>query len=190
MKMKILKPRGVAPQTRRASRQRFSVAQRSSKPRLEPAPTLLRIKSILVPIDFSAPSRKALSYAVSFAQQFGAKLNLLHAVEPIGRAAFVTALPLAMDKDKTKILSKGRLEHMLKEEAVEPQLVGKILVDYGQAFQLIVDAARLLKTDLIIMSTHGYSGLQHVLLGSTTERVVRHAPCPVLVVRENEHEFI
>ena len=66
----------------------------------------------------------------------------------------------------------------------------KALVRYGRSFHEIAEAARTLKVDLIILSTHGYTGLKHALLGSATERVVRHAPCPVLVVREREHEFV
>lgn len=60
----------------------------------------------------------------------------------------------------------------------------------GRAYDEIAAAARDENADLIVISTHGYTGLKHVLLGSTTERVVRHAPCPVLVIRQHEREFI
>ena len=95
-----------------------------------------------------------------------------------------------MENEKVMAAAKGQLEHTIKEQALDRYLVERTVVDYGRSFQLIVDSARMLKVDLIIISTHGYTGLKHVLLGSTTERVVRHAPCPVLVVREGEHEFI
>jgi nucleotide-binding universal stress UspA family protein len=72
---------------------------------------------------------------------------------------------------------------------VEP-LVEKYLVRNGRSFHEIVSAARSLKSDLIVISTHGRTGLSRALLGSTTERVVQHAPCPVLVVRPNEREFL
>ena len=72
----------------------------------------------------------------------------------------------------------------MKQAGVNPKLVEKLLVRFGRSYHEIAEAARTLKVDLIIISTHGYTGLKHAFLGSTTERVVRHAPCPVLVVRE------
>jgi len=166
------------------------VARPESRTRAKTDPALLRIKSILVPIDFSTASKKALQYAVPFARQFGAKLTLLHVVEPVATPDFANSFPLMMENDKVKAASRGQLEHIIKEQAIAPKLVEKTLVRFGRSFHEIADAARTLKVDLIIISTHGYTGLKHALLGSTTERVVRHAPCPVLVVREREHEFV
>ena len=149
-----------------------------------------RIKSILVPIDFSIPSKKALAYAVPLAEQFGAKLTLLHVVESLATPDFVKSFPLMMENEKVTAACQGQLEHIIKEQAIDPRLVEKALVRHGRAFREIAEAARTLKVDLIVISTHGYTGLKHVLLGSATERVVRHAPCPVLVVREQEREFL
>jgi universal stress protein A len=149
----------------------------------------LQIKYILVPIDFSAPSKKALDYAVPFAEQFGAKLTLLHVVEPVATPDFANSFPLMMEKDKLMTECKAQLQLLVKQHAIDPKLVEKTLVRQGRSFHEIADAARTLKTDLIIMSTHGYTGLKHALLGSTAERVVRHAPCPVLVVRPREEKF-
>jgi universal stress protein A len=153
-----------------------------------PFPSLLRIRSILVPIDFSASSRKALDYAVPFAEQFGAKLTLLHVVEPIASSDF--GFPLMMESGKIMAACKGKLELLAKQKAINPKILERAVVSEGRAFHEIARAAKNLKVDLIIISTHGYTGLKHALLGSTTERVVRHAPCPVLVVREDEHEFV
>jgi nucleotide-binding universal stress UspA family protein len=133
---------------------------------------------------------KALAYAAPFAEQFGAKLILLHVVEPLGTPDFAKAFPLVMENDKVMAACKGQLEQIVKEQAIDPTLVEKTLVRQGRSFHEIADAARTLKADLIVISTHGYTGLKHVLLGSATERVVRYAPCPVLVVREHEHEFL
>ncbi len=149
-----------------------------------------QIKSILVPIDFSAPSGKALDYAVPFARQFGAKLTLLHVIEPVATPDFAKSFPLTIENDKAMAALKARLEMLVKQKAIEPQTVEKTLVRQGRSFHEIADAAQTLKVDLIIISTHGYTGLKRTLLGSTTERVVRHAPCPVLVVREREREFL
>jgi universal stress protein A len=143
----------------------------------------LNIKSILVPLDFSIESKKALAYAISFARQFGAKLTLLHVVEPIPETV------LAMENEKVMENCKRALALVVKANRIEQNLMEKILVRYGRSFNEIAEAARTLKIDLIIIATHGYTGLKHVFLGSTTERVVRHAPCPVLVVRSHEHEF-
>jgi nucleotide-binding universal stress UspA family protein len=153
-------------------------------------PALLQIKSILVPIDFSPSSEKALAYAVVFARQFGATLTLLHVVESVATPDFAKSFPLVMENDRVMTECQQHLERVLKDLQIEPKLVEKTLVRQGPSYHEIAEAARTLKADLIILSTHGYTGLKHALLGSTTERVVRHAPCPVLVVREREHEFV
>jgi len=155
-----------------------------------PVPASIQIKYILVPIDFSAPSKKALDYAVPFAEQFGAKLTLLHVVEPVASPDFANSFPLMMENDKVMAACKAQLQSLVNQKTIDPKLVEKTLVRQGRAFHEIADAARTLKTDLIIISTHCYTGLKHALLGSTAERVVRHAPCPVLVVREREREFV
>jgi len=145
------------------------------------------IREILVPIDFSEPSKKALKYAVAFATQFGAQLILLHVIEPTAQGFPYPAL--ALENDQVKATMKRRLEGLCKYETTNPRLIQKAAVTHGRAFQEVVRAARGLQVDLIIMATHGYTGIKHVLLGSTTERVVRYAPCPVLVVREKEESL-
>jgi universal stress protein A len=147
------------------------------------APPVFRLRKILVPIDFSDCSKKALDYAIPFARQFGAELNLLHVVEPY------PAIPEMAPYDAENI-EDGRLEL----EALRKDLgnVGpcSTLVRKGAPPTEITSAARDLDADLIIISTHGRTGLSRVFLGSTAERVVRSAPCPVLIVRECEREFV
>lgn len=145
----------------------------------------LRIKSILVPLDFSPSSKKALDYAVIVARQFKAKLTFLHVVEPAGTPDFAASFSLVMEDDKLMVAAKKELENVIEAARVPRGLVEKILVRFGRSFHEITEAARTRKADLIIISTHGYTGLKHALLGSTTERVVRHASCPVLVVRQH-----
>jgi nucleotide-binding universal stress UspA family protein len=166
------------------------VARRGAETDIELVPALLQMKSILVPIDFSPSSEKALAYAVAFARQFGAKLTLLHVVEPVATPDFAGSFPWMMENDKVMAECQRHLDRVLKDLQIESNLLEKVLVRQGRSFHEIADAARTLKADLIILSTHGYTGLKHALLGSTTERVVRHAPCPVLVVREQEKEFV
>lgn len=166
-------------------------------PAVQLVPAVLNIKSILVPIDFSAESEKALVYAVPFAREFGAKLTLLHVVEPIHPMDLRKSFPdvaksftPVMEKDKVMAECEQHLARVVKDIEIEPELVENVAARYGRAFNEITDAARAAKADLIIISTHGHTGLEHVLLGSTVERVVRHAPCPVLVVRPRQHEFV
>jgi len=143
----------------------------------------LGIKSILVPTDFSGPSESALTHALALARQLGARLTLLHVVEPIATTDFEAAFPLVIENEKAKKFCEGVLTQTAEKFEIEPELLEKKLVRFGRPFNEIANAARTLKVDLIIIATHGYTGLKHTFLGSTAERVVRHAPCPVLVVR-------
>ena len=72
---------------------------------------------------------------------------------------------------------------------MEPKFLKDVVVQVGTAFEVITNTARDCEIDLIVLTTHGKTGLKHAFMGSTAERVVRHAPCPVLVVRKREHEF-
>lgn len=182
--------------TRIASRTARAVSRVRARPTFSPhvktasdAPGL-KLESILVPTDFSAPSTKALRYAVALAAQFGAKLTLLNVVEPIGATPDFAYNPLVLDNEKVMAASKDGLKRLIKQQGIDAALVEKTLVRQGVPFNEISAAAAALKADLIVIATHGYTGLKHVFLGSTTERVVRHAPCPVLVVRKEEREFI
>jgi nucleotide-binding universal stress UspA family protein len=149
-----------------------------------------KLKQILVPVDFSGPSQKALQYALPLAKKFGAKITLLHVVEPVIYPESVVVPPeleemnLHLMKD-----SRERLE-LLRRTTVDPAISSKPKVLLGKPWQEIVNAARSIPADLIIVATHGYTGLKHFFIGSTAERVVRHAPCPVLTVREREHDFV
>jgi nucleotide-binding universal stress UspA family protein len=89
-----------------------------------------------------------------------------------------------MEDDRLMAAAKKELERATKAARIPRGTVEKLLVRFGRSFHEITEAARTRKVDLIIISTHGYTGMKHALLGSTTERVVRHAPCPVLVVRQ------
>jgi nucleotide-binding universal stress UspA family protein len=139
-------------------------------------------RSILVPIDFSAASRHALKYAVPLARQAGAKLILLYIVEPIATPDFAY-FPLVMENDKIVAAGYAQLKKVCAQEKIDPASIEKLLVRDGVAHHEITQAARTLKADLIVIATRGNTGLKQVVMGSTAERVVRHAGCPVLVVR-------
>ncbi len=143
------------------------------------------IKKVLVPIDFSDYSKSALKYAVSFVKQFNAELILIYVVEPViyppdfsmGQIA-IPSVDLEMDKRAVEELSK------LARKEIPADLKVKTLVKTGKPFIEIIETAAEENTDLIIIATHGHTGVEHILFGSTAEKVVRKAPCPVLTLRE------
>lgn len=139
-------------------------------------------KKILVAVDFSEPSKKALQHAVSLANLYGAELCLAHVVEP---ASFMHDMSNVMvSKSNKEIAAEARASLLTCADANVPSSVPvRTEVRVGKPFNEISELAQKLKADLIVIATHGYTGLKHVMLGSTAERVVRHAPCPVLVVR-------
>jgi len=152
---------------------------------------VITIRRILHPTDFSDSSRHALTYAISFAQEYGAELYLLHVVEEVARAMYFDMLqtpPLAEIMADIAAQANTALRELLPEECE-----GKLQVDYivrtGAPFLEIVRCAEEIKADMIVCGTHGRTGLKHVLFGSVAERVVRKAPCPVLSVRHPEYKF-
>jgi nucleotide-binding universal stress UspA family protein len=148
-----------------------------------------RLKRILVPIDFSACSKKALRYAIPFAEQFKASLTLLYVVQVNYAVGELGAIDVSMLEGEMRQQAAQRLSGLVEDE-VRKRVPVEAMVRTGRPVAEIVRAARELEADLIIVSTRGYTGLKHVLLGSTAENVLRHAPCPVLAVREHGREFI
>ncbi len=153
-----------------------------------PEGTAFRLKKILVPVDFSACSNKALQYAQPFAKQFGADLILLYVVEPYLPVPEMTTVD--WDLIASRMREGGEAELAKIKATVPPEISATTELRVGTPAVEVVRAAKDLDADLIIISTHGRTGLAHVFLGSTAERIVRHASCPVLVVREREHEFV
>jgi universal stress protein A len=152
------------------------------------AASALKLKRILVPIDFSECAAKAVDYAAVFAEHFQAKLILLHVVEPAVYPENFLVLPLPLDETNQNLVetARERLDGLARKR-IGHKVPVETLVRAGRACSEIPDTARALGADLIIIGTHGYTGLKHALLGSTAERVVRHAACPVLTVRHPEH---
>jgi universal stress protein A len=146
------------------------------------SPSAIKVKEILVPTDFSEDSKKALEFARKFAEQFDARLTLLYVMEPVFYPDFAYT-PLLVENDRLVEAAEKEIAALPARNGIPEKLLRKTLVRTGVPFREITDAARTLKVDMIIISTHGRSGLTRALLGSTTERVVRHAHCPVLVVR-------
>ena len=154
----------------------------------------MKVKRILAPIDFSPDSEKALKYALRLAQQFGAQVVLFHVTEPQAYMGEYMPPGAMVDWDAS-VLQKASeklttTEAALVVAAEDRQVETECHLGTGVAHHEIVQAAQTLEIDLIVISTHGRTGLRHMLMGSTAERVVRHATCPVLVVREKEHDFV
>ncbi len=149
----------------------------------------ITLKSILVPVDFSECSEKALLYARGFAKQFGARIVLLHVVELSYSYADMAIFDYSSLEKDLRQGAETRLRSLAKgvEKDGTPTTVE---IRLGRPARAVAEIAKELATDLIVISTHGYTGLKHALLGSNAETIVRHAPCPVLVVRPQEHEFL
>lgn len=148
------------------------------------------LRTILVPVDFSGHTAKALAYARAFREQFGARLVIVHVVEPTVVPDNFGIIPPAYE-EMNGLLRQAAVERLgaLAGDGGEAK-EADTLVCVGRASWEIVRLAREQGADLIILATHGHTGLKHVLLGSTAEYVVRHAPCPVLTVRQREQDFV
>jgi universal stress protein A len=150
----------------------------------------ISIKKILTPTDFSAPSGQAFHYALRFAEEFGSELILLHILEPAISSAF-SGLPAAPAFSEDEMASAERNLQALVNSARGAGVAGaRSAVRTGVATHEIVEAAKDLDVDLIVIATHGFTGWKHFAIGSTAEGVARAASCPVLVVREKEHDFV
>ena len=137
----------------------------------------------LVPVDFSNYSASALDYAIDLAKKLGARITLVHVIHamPLGVPEAGVALPVSYWQE-----IETEVSQMLEEQRKRIQhagLRGETVVAHGVPFQEIIKVAKAKNADLIIMGTHGRTGISHILLGSVTEKVLRLAPCPVLVTR-------
>jgi len=166
----------------------------SPRPDMKKAPDrgpLFRLKTILAPVDFSDYSAKALDYVRAFTRQFGAEVILIHVVEPTVIPDNFGIVPPSYEEISSALVkaAEGRMKELVRGLSDASDAV-RSLVRTGRAPWEIVRAAEEVEADLIIITTHGYTGLKHVLMGSTAELIVRHAPCPVLTVRDPEHDFV
>jgi nucleotide-binding universal stress UspA family protein len=137
----------------------------------------------LVPIDFSTYAEQALDYAIRLARTLKARLTVLHVIQPVPMAGvdMGVALPETYLRELEEAVQRDIEEALARVTAAG--LTAERAVLYGVPFQEIVETAKARQVDLIVMGTHGRTGLMHVLLGSVAEKVIRLAPCSVLVVR-------
>jgi nucleotide-binding universal stress UspA family protein len=142
---------------------------------------------ILVPTDFSACADEALNYAIALASKLQARLTLLHIIHAVplwAEGDMGLALPDTYLHESEARVQQGLAQR--QQRAQEAGIQADILTAHGTPFQSIIDTAQDQKIDLIVLGTHGRTGLQRALLGSVAEKVVRLAPCPVLTVRGKE----
>ncbi|HKA54756.1 MAG TPA: universal stress protein [Candidatus Binatia bacterium] len=141
-----------------------------------------QFKKVLCPIDFSDHSFTALDYAADFARQYGGQLILVHVVDnpltdfygPRG-ANFYAEVEHAIEKSKQLLADAAR--------AHASGVPYEIVVTHGDPYTEVLDLATAQGADVIVMSTHGRTGPQRLIIGSVTEKVVRTAPCPVFTIR-------
>ncbi len=149
----------------------------------QPIPRLA-ISHILVPIDFSVHSKNALKYAIPLAEEFSASLHLVYVVEPTIYPADLgfgqVVLPGVEDELRQKAADELR---QLIEQEIGPGITATSSVRTGSPHQEILDEADEQHVDLIVVASHGHSGVEQILFGSTADRIVHNAKCPVLTVR-------
>ena len=144
----------------------------------------MKIKRILCPTDFSAIAEKSVEYAVFLASSHNAELQLLHVVDHLH--GFDNYLILSMAPHEISERMEKHANEDLNEvvNQIKETVKTEKAVRHGKASVQIIEMAREMKADLIVMGSHGRTGLSHVIIGSVAEAVVRHAFCPVLVVRD------
>ena len=153
---------------------------------------MLTLKTVLVPTDFSEASESALRYGKAMAEAFGAGLHVVHVMEDLlahawAAEVYVSSMPQLRDEIEKE--SRQRLGALLTDDERGKLHVETALLA-GNPFLEIIRYAKAHDVDLIVMGTHGRGPIAHMLLGSVAEKVVRKAPCPVLTVREAQHEFV
>jgi universal stress protein A len=141
----------------------------------------MKICQILAPTDFSECSKQAVACTYELAQTFDAKLLLLHVVEPVDYPMRSYPHLVTTMLDYSERQAHLDLAQMLpKAQDVKVEVTRRVIV--GPPYRKIVEVAEAEKVDLIVMATHGRTGLSHLVVGSVAERVVRTAPCPVLTI--------
>jgi nucleotide-binding universal stress UspA family protein len=151
---------------------------------------MIFIKKILCPTDFSPFSQKALKYAMSLAEAYQATLYVQHVVESIPPVYYGAEVPLVMDQDLQKeLLERARrtLEDFVPTEAKQKLTIVPVLTE-GNTYRQILALLEQEHVDMLVMGTHGRTGLEKFFLGSVTEKIIRKAPCPVLTVCHSEKE--
>jgi len=150
----------------------------------------MQIKTILFPTDFSQGARAAMDHAISLAKDYNAKLILLYVIQDISIAEWYIPSTLSVTDlvEDMQRSARNEMEKWGTEVSAKVKDVDKMVVR-GVPFVEIIKTAKDKNADLIVIGTHGRTGIDHMLFGSTAEKVVRKSPCPVLTVRIAGKEF-
>jgi len=148
------------------------------------------IRTILVPIDFSASARSALDYAAMLAKRFDANIHLVHVCEVPPMMTIDAYAVASLDWNRKLGEAAERDLAQAASQLRDAKVTTEVL--FGNPAKCIVTAATTNLADLVVMGTHGHGAVMHLLMGNVAERVVRTAPCPVLTVREagEERQFV
>lgn len=151
----------------------------------------MRLQKILLPTDFSDYSAVATKYACELATKFDAELHLLHSLETYlaSTPGFGMGMALPTYLKESRVAAEKSLAGVLDPKWSASRTVIHAVVE-GSPKTEIIQYARKQNIDLIVLATHGLTGLPHVIMGSVAETVVRTAPCPVLTVRPEGHQFV
>lgn len=148
----------------------------------KPAPR--EVDRVIVPVDFSVSTSGVIDTARELASALDVPLELLHAVEPIPYAQM--SYPIAIDHEDFRTHAQKRLQSYADDVELEQGVTARTVI--GMADQVVIEAAERSTSPMVVMSSHGHSGLARALLGSTAERLLRHAPCPVMIVKDRDEE--
>ena len=146
-------------------------------------------KKILCPVDFSKFTQEVINYAVDLAKKYGAELHVMHVVPNMTYftpyESFLTPENLIAIEKNIQDEVEDNFEKLLKDQDIPTKKVIKT----GVPFVEIIAYAKSESVDLIVMGTHGHSGIEHILIGNVAEKVVRKSPCPVMTIRPKGKEF-
>jgi len=153
----------------------------------------IKISKVLYPTDFSETALHALKYAREFTETFDAHLHCVHVVDEAYQywtAMGPESVPVGVAAEDLLSIAEEQMQGFADEYLVGLKYVPVTKVLVGSPFKEVITYARDNTIDVIVVGTHGRSGLSWMLMGSTAEKIVRKAPCPVLTVRHPEHEFV
>lgn len=174
---------------RKVAQKKTRVVRRKGPARPPQEQEPLTIRRILVPIDFSVHSKNALRYAVPLAASFGASLHLVYVVEPTIYPADLGFGQVVLPGVENELRDKGAEElRKLVEREIGDRVPATSAVRTGKPHQEILREADEKEVDLIVVASHGHTGVEHILFGSTASRVVRLSHCPVLTIRPRPEE--
>ncbi len=177
---------------KRTAKRKSPPARTSSKKKARAKKSSVKIvlDQILVPVDFSDNSKKALQYAIPFAEQFHASITVLYIVEPAVFPSDFGFGQMSFPDVEREMVEKAETELQKIVDDLPATVKFHPVVLSGIPFVEVTTYADEHDIGLIILATHGRTGVEHILFGSTAEKIIRKSPCPVLVVRAEEHEFI